>query len=860
MTTLQIKRGPSGNLSGITPADGELIYTTDTKELRVGDGTTAGGNPVEAGNPFDQSLNTTDSPSFVTVTANLTGTASNANNSSYLGGNAAADFAQLSGAAFTGNVSGTNISVTGNANAATFTGNLTTPGNGIVKSTSNNITLEGNSIVKSLRILGTADATAVPSSSQSGFNFTNGGTNSILVNAVGQSTADFYGYIIDFTITAGVGTASVITVSTAETYTPITFDATVAGRLVGLRVGVARDTASIVVDESIFPVGTYITAADNVAGTITFSTTATVSTASGSTNGLAFAGPMLSDATKRTYMIIGPQDADNTKIGSVMAIATSRTAGPGTGPYTSAGIDFTTLTTTPSVTWSSNPSFQDPITRRSIRAVNHDTVTNTIMSYNRFGNPVVIGGGTSGVADGYPTITGSYNSPPGWQGLTVVHTGLDTRTEGSGSRPYYGVHIAGHTDNQRSVTATEANAEQYGPQLLFTMRNGNINTPGSDAYARQYRSLGRVAWWTPTVPAGGNLTSDVSNVVNPPAQINVRAETNNNTANVDVGMYLQYSPGSTGAASPRTFLRARQQETTVSGGDKIMFKPLANYNAGTANRLLNSTQAQVWAQASYYTGGNATTEGTGSLFQIRGDRSTSNVALGINRTTGTTASYELMLKSGESALTLYDKTNGANIATFTNANTRFDGNVASYGPLTVRPIGDGSQAAKLNLIQTNGTASNIQIAAQNSASAAGLTFIVETVEKAFFDANDAKYLNSHLNVIRTEALVDAKLKLKREGGTQANFDLIVKSGENRLSVVDANASATIATFDTAKAVFSVPVQFPVYTATAANAITGAAGQQICISNSAQGSNPNGMMAFWDTTHSRWSYIHDNSAV
>jgi hypothetical protein len=38
------------------------------------------------------------------------------------------------------------------------------------------------------------------------------------------------------------------------------------------------------------------------------------------------------------------------------------------------------------------------------------------------------------------------------------------------------------------------------------------------------------------------------------------------------------------------------------------------------------------------------------------------------------------------------------------------------------------------------------------------------------------------------------------------------------------------------------------------------GQQIAISDSAGGGNPNGMMAFYDTTNSRWSYIHDNSAV
>jgi hypothetical protein len=66
--------------------------------------------------------------------------------------------------------------------------------------------------------------------------------------------------------------------------------------------------------------------------------------------------------------------------------------------------------------------------------------------------------------------------------------------------------------------------------------------------------------------------------------------------------------------------------------------------------------------------------------------------------------------------------------------------------------------------------------------------------------------------------------------------------------------------DAVKISATVPVAFPVYTKAAANAITGAVGWQIAISDSAQGANPNGMMAFWDTSNSRWSYIHDNSAV
>ena len=73
-------------------------------------------------------------------------------------------------------------------------------------------------------------------------------------------------------------------------------------------------------------------------------------------------------------------------------------------------------------------------------------------------------------------------------------------------------------------------------------------------------------------------------------------------------------------------------------------------------------------------------------------------------------------------------------------------------------------------------------------------------------------------------------------------------------------ASDILTVESTKITAAVPIKFPTYTAAAANAITGAVGWQISISNSAGGGNPNGMMAFWDTTNVRWSYIHDNSAV
>jgi hypothetical protein len=43
---LQIRRGTNAERTAVTLAAGELGYTTDTKQLYVGDGTTAGGVSV----------------------------------------------------------------------------------------------------------------------------------------------------------------------------------------------------------------------------------------------------------------------------------------------------------------------------------------------------------------------------------------------------------------------------------------------------------------------------------------------------------------------------------------------------------------------------------------------------------------------------------------------------------------------------------------------------------------------------------------------------------------------------------------------------------------------------------------------
>tara|TARA_B100000965_G_scaffold288070_1_gene245924 strand:+ start:3524 stop:4825 length:1302 start_codon:yes stop_codon:yes gene_type:complete len=47
---LRLRRGTNASRTGVTPAEGELVYTTDTKKLFAGDGTTLGGNLVSGMN------------------------------------------------------------------------------------------------------------------------------------------------------------------------------------------------------------------------------------------------------------------------------------------------------------------------------------------------------------------------------------------------------------------------------------------------------------------------------------------------------------------------------------------------------------------------------------------------------------------------------------------------------------------------------------------------------------------------------------------------------------------------------------------------------------------------------------------
>ena len=123
---LQIRRGTDAQRQLLTgasaPKAGELIFTTDTKKLFVGDGSTAGGIQVD----------TTLSAQYLSVPSNITpdatntrdlGTTTAAWRTGYFNGIVATG--EIEAASFTGNIVSNNSTVVVNANAGTVTANLT---------------------------------------------------------------------------------------------------------------------------------------------------------------------------------------------------------------------------------------------------------------------------------------------------------------------------------------------------------------------------------------------------------------------------------------------------------------------------------------------------------------------------------------------------------------------------------------------------------------------------------------------------------------------------------------------------------------------------------------------------------------
>lgn len=233
--SLQIRRGTAAQLAVITPVIGELIYTTDTQVVYVGDGTTLGGIPIAVGGSGNVSGTNLFTGGVASATGNVTGgnigTAGQVSatgnittagfylgNGSQLAGVAASSVDALS---LTGNTIAntvlnssltsvgtlSNVSVSGNVQG----GNLRTVGQ--VSATGN---ITGGNIIATTNVIGgnlTTSGTAIATGNITGGNLVTGG----LVSATGNVTGNYLRATLD--INAG---GNVIAVSHTGTSVSVT--------------------------------------------------------------------------------------------------------------------------------------------------------------------------------------------------------------------------------------------------------------------------------------------------------------------------------------------------------------------------------------------------------------------------------------------------------------------------------------------------------------------------------------------------------------------------------------------------------------------------------------------------------------
>ena len=118
---LQIRRGTDAERGGITPLAGELVFTTDTKKLFVGDGSTVGGVQVD----------TTLSAQYLAVASDFTPDASNTRDIGTSSANWRTGFFQtvdashIDAVSINGNIVSGDSTVIVNVGAGTVTADLT---------------------------------------------------------------------------------------------------------------------------------------------------------------------------------------------------------------------------------------------------------------------------------------------------------------------------------------------------------------------------------------------------------------------------------------------------------------------------------------------------------------------------------------------------------------------------------------------------------------------------------------------------------------------------------------------------------------------------------------------------------------
>jgi len=288
------------------------------------------------------------------------------------------------------------------------------------------------------------------------------------------------------------------------------------------------------------------------------------------------------------------------------------------------------------------------------------------------------------------------------------------------------------------------------------------------------------------------------------------------------------------------FVATEDYTTSASGNRFDVITTTAGTNTTVTALSVSSESADIRANTVNLKDGTGTTTATFN-----------NTAKTLNMSSGSTTTLNIgdvniaqMGSTWQSAFAPGFKYTGlASSSTLTNNGTLFEMSArwkANAATAVFDPPQNGWGIGSFAFSADNSTTGTSQIAAGNIKCEASENWTsTATGTELSFVANRAGVLNQGRKVLSM---------------TPEQIDII----GNTISFSDDATSTNLATFDTTKAAFTVPVQFPVKTAAQWNAITGAVGQQVCVSDSPVVA---GKMAYWSSTATAgWRYIDTNTAI
>ena len=305
-------------------------------------------------------------------------------------------------------------------------------------------------------------------------------------------------------------------------------------------------------------------------------------------------------------------------------------------------------------------------------------------------------------------------------------------------------------------------------------------------------------------------------------------------------------PGISNQVLNMQFTAARGNSTNPANVANTDYIGSMSWNSWNTNTYIRNARVTVLAPQGGNTAqwGNNVTWGAGSYF-INTGNPLGNIT---SNTTLTTQNILGMTPFG--ALTLTPGAPGPNAA-IQNALT-----LQSYGANT---DGAGSVVNRILFQRSRGNRDS-STAVANTDGVGSFTFVAYNGNGYVGGASMYGTVNTTYGSIANGQPVPVGLNFSLTNGNGTIFttalnpdgNVIFPAGNSVVAVNNLNVGATGGTNGLLK--------LSNYTAAALRAITGSIGQMAAVSDSSSGLNPNGRIAFWDTTNSRWSYVNDNLAV